>query len=83
MAQILARTPLIADLKPGGRYLARDVYYTGGAPVILKALLEGSYLNGSCITVTGRTLAEELAAIATPDGRCTWVRCATRAHGPD
>src|SRR5882757_1832109 len=68
MAQILARTPLIADLKPGGRYLARDVYYTGGAPVILKSLLEGGYLNGSCIAVTGRTLAQELAAIATPDG---------------
>jgi dihydroxy-acid dehydratase len=68
VAQIVARTPLIADLKPGGRYLARDVYYTGGAPVILKALLEGGYVNGRCMTVTGRTLAEELAAIAAPDG---------------
>jgi dihydroxy-acid dehydratase len=68
VAQVLARTPLIADLKPGGRYLASDVYYTGGAPVILKALLEGGFLNGDCVTVTGRTLAEELAAIAAPDG---------------
>jgi dihydroxy-acid dehydratase len=68
VALVLARTPLIADLKPGGRYLARDVYYTGGAPVILKALLKGGYLNGDCITITGRGLAEELAASPAPDG---------------
>ncbi len=44
VAEVLARTPLIADLKPGGRFLARDVYYAGGAPRILKALLDGGYL---------------------------------------
>jgi dihydroxy-acid dehydratase len=50
VAQVLARTPLIADLKPGGRFLAKDVYHAGGAPVILKALLDGGYLHGDCIT---------------------------------
>src|SRR5882672_813695 len=68
VAQVLARTPLIADLKPGGRYLARDVYYTGGAPVILKALLKGGYLNGDCVTITGRGLAAELAISPAADG---------------
>ncbi len=68
VAVVLARTPLIADLKPGGRYLARDVYYAGGAPVILKALLDGGYLHGDCMTVTGQTLAAELEKAAAPDG---------------
>ena len=68
VAEVLARTPLIADLKPGGRFLARDVYYAGGAPVILKALLHGGYLHGECMTVTGRNIADELASAAEPDG---------------
>ena len=68
VAAVLARTPLIADLKPGGRFLAKDVFQVGGAPVILKALLDGGYLHGDCMTVTGRTLAEELAAVCSPDG---------------
>jgi dihydroxy-acid dehydratase len=68
VSQVLARTPLIADLKPGGRFLAKDVYYAGGAPVILKALLDGGYLHGDCITYTGRTLAEELNGTQAPDG---------------
>jgi dihydroxy-acid dehydratase len=68
VAEVFARTPLIADLKPGGRFLARDVYYAGGAPVILKALLDGGYLHGDCLTVTGRTLSQELESIAKPDG---------------
>jgi len=68
VAAVFARTPLIADLKPGGRYLARDVHYAGGAQVILKELLKGGYLHGDVLTVTGRTLAEELAAARAPDG---------------
>jgi len=69
VAAVFARTPLIADLKPGGRYLARDVYYAGGAPLILKALLDGGHLHGDCVTITGRTLGEELAAVGAPDGK--------------
>ena len=57
----MARTPLIADLKPGGRFLARDVYYIGGAAVILRTLLEQGLLHGDALTFTGRTLAEEVA----------------------
>jgi len=68
VAAVFARTPLIADLKPGGRFLARDVFHVGGAPVILRALLDGGYVDGECLTITGRTLAEELAATSGPDG---------------
>jgi dihydroxy-acid dehydratase len=68
VAAVLARTPLIADLKPGGRFLAKDVFEIGGAPVILKALLDGGHLHGDCLTITGRTLAEDLAEVCAPDG---------------
>jgi len=64
---VSSKTPLLADLKPGGRYVANDVYRAGGIPVIAKRLLDGGYLNGDCITVTGRTIAEEAArAVETP-----------------
>ncbi len=69
VAEVFARTPLVADLRPGGRYLARDVYYVGGAGVILKTLLAQGLLHGDVLTYTGRTLAEELAGCAEPDGR--------------
>ncbi|GAB1343879.1 dihydroxy-acid dehydratase [Gemmatimonas sp.] len=69
VARVFARTPLIADLQPGGRYLARDLHYAGGAGVVLRALLEAGFADGSALTFTGRTLAEELAAVALPDGR--------------
>jgi dihydroxy-acid dehydratase len=68
VAAVLARTPLIADLKPGGRFLARDVYYAGGAPLILKSLLDGGHLHGDCLTITGRTIGDELADVGKPDG---------------
>jgi dihydroxy-acid dehydratase len=80
VAAILLRTPLIADLKPGGRFLARDVFYAGGAPLILKALLVGGYLHGDCITITGRTIGEELAAVGEPDGEI--VRATDHALAP-
>jgi dihydroxy-acid dehydratase len=60
VAEIFRRTPYIADLKPGGQYVAKDVYDIGGVPQILKALLEGGVLHGDCITVTGKTLAQNL-----------------------
>ena len=69
VAEVFARTPLLADLKPGGRYLAKDVHDIGGVSIILKALLDGGYLHGDCITVTGRTLAENLADVVLPDGQ--------------
>ncbi|KAF1071046.1 dihydroxy-acid dehydratase [Variovorax sp.] len=69
VAEVFARTPLIADLRPGGRYLARDVFYIGGAGVILRTLLEQGFLHGDVLTFTGRTMAEELADALAPDGR--------------
>ncbi|MCB1506858.1 MAG: dihydroxy-acid dehydratase [Hyphomicrobiaceae bacterium] len=60
VAAIFKKTPYIADLKPGGQFVAKDVYDIGGVPQILKALLEGGYLHGDCITVTGKTMEENL-----------------------
>src|SRR5246127_1744103 len=59
--RISARTPILADLKPGGRFVATDLYAAGGPPLIAKRMLEAGLLRGDCITVTGRTLAEEAA----------------------
>ena len=67
VADVFKRTPLLADLKPGGRYLAKDVHEIGGVSVILKALLDGGFLHGDCRTVTGRTIAEDLAHVVLPD----------------
>jgi dihydroxy-acid dehydratase len=64
--RVFRRTPLIADLKPGGRFLASDVHAIGGVPVILKALLEAGHLHGDAVTVTGRTMAENLADVTFP-----------------
>jgi dihydroxy-acid dehydratase len=57
--RISARTPLIADLKPGGRFVATDLYAAGGIQLVAQRLLEGGYLHGDAITVTGKTIAEE------------------------
>jgi dihydroxy-acid dehydratase len=60
VAEIFKRTPYIADLKPGGKYVAKDVFDIGGIPQIMRALLDGGYLHGDCLTVTGKTIAENL-----------------------
>jgi dihydroxy-acid dehydratase len=57
------RTPLIADLKPSGKYLMEDVHSIGGTPAIMKYLLQEGYLHGDCLTVTGKTLAANLADV--------------------
>src|SRR5262249_31142147 len=64
VAEIFRRTPYVADLKPGGRYVARDLVAAGGIPPAMKTLLEHGYLHGDCITVTGRTIAENLASVS-------------------
>jgi dihydroxy-acid dehydratase len=66
VVEIMRRTPYIADLKPSGKYVALDVHRIGGIPVVLKALLDGGLLHGDCLTVTGRTLAENLKDVAFP-----------------
>ena len=65
--RISARTPLLADLKPFGRFVMTDLDKVGGIPVVLKALLDAGLLHGDCLTVTGKTMAENLAHIAPPD----------------
>jgi dihydroxy-acid dehydratase len=60
--RISRQTPLFADLKPGGRFVATDLYAAGGVPVILKRLAKAGILHGEAITVTGRTIGEEAAA---------------------
>jgi len=61
--EICKRTPYIGDLKPGGRYVMKDLHDIGGVPVLMKALLDGGYLHGDCMTVTCKTLAENLRNI--------------------
>ena len=67
VAEVFNATPLIGNLRPGGKYHAIDVYRIGGAAVVIRALIESGHLDGSVLTVTGRTLAEEHAAAAAPD----------------
>jgi dihydroxy-acid dehydratase len=69
VAAIMRRTPYIADLKPGGKYVALDVFNIGGIPVILKALLDAGLLHGDCLTVTGKTLAENLKDVVFPENQ--------------
>lgn len=63
VGRIFKETPYIADLKPGGKYIAKDVFEAGGIPQVMKALLDGGYLHGECLTVTGKTIAENLANV--------------------
>jgi dihydroxy-acid dehydratase len=63
VAEVFKRTPYIADLKPGGRYVAKDLFEAGGVPLLMKTLLDKGYLHGDCMTVTGRTIAENLASV--------------------
>ncbi|MGI9482150.1 MAG: dihydroxy-acid dehydratase [Hyphomicrobiales bacterium] len=63
VAEIFKKTPYIADLKPGGKYVAKDMFEAGGIPLLMKTLLENGFLHGDCITVTGRTIAENLASV--------------------
>ncbi len=68
VAEVFRRTPLIGDLKPGGRFLAKDVHAVGGVSVVLRELIGGGFVDGACPTVTGRSLAEVTADAPLPDG---------------
>ena len=67
--KFFARRPNIADLKPGGKYVAKDLYEVGGVQVVIKELLDAGYLQGDCITVSGKTLAENCANVSFPEGQ--------------
>lgn len=63
IGEIFKRTPYIADMKPGGKYVAKDLYEAGGVQMILKVLLDAGFIHGDCLTVTGKTMAENLADV--------------------
>lgn len=69
VAEIFKKTPYITDLKPGGRYVAKDLYEVGGVSVVIKELLDAGYLHGDCLTVTGKTLAENVENVRVPEGQ--------------
>ena len=66
VTNISKKTPYIADLKPGGKFVAKDLYEIGGVPILIKALLDGGLLHGDCLTVTGKTIAENHKDIKFP-----------------
>ena len=68
---IRRKVPVLCDLKPSGQYVATDLHKAGGIPLIMKMLLENGLLHGDCLTITGKTVAENLAAVSgtVPDGQ--------------
>ncbi|HUK60387.1 MAG TPA: dihydroxy-acid dehydratase [Stellaceae bacterium] len=69
LGRIYKRTPYIGDFKPGGKYVMKDLHEVGGVPVLMKALLDGGYLHGDCLTVSGKTIAENLKNIVVPQNQ--------------
>jgi dihydroxy-acid dehydratase len=65
---VFSRTPLIGNLRPGGKYTAKDVYDIGGTAVVIRALIESGHIDGQCLTITGRTLVEEYGQANAVDG---------------
>ncbi|MPZ59397.1 MAG: dihydroxy-acid dehydratase [Rhizobiales bacterium] len=63
VADVFKRTPYVADLKPGGRYVAKDMFEAGGVPLLMKTLLDHGFMHGDCLTVTGRSVAENLKSV--------------------
>src|SRR6266436_2961675 len=68
VGEVFARTPLIGNLRPGGKYTAKDVYDIGGTAVVIRALVESGHIDGNCLTITGRTIAQEYGEANAPDG---------------
>ncbi len=69
VAEIFKKTPYLADLKPGGKYVAKDMFEAGGVPMLLKTLLDGGFINGDCLTVTGKSMAENLKNVKFNDNQ--------------
>src|SRR4029079_3525470 len=72
VGEVFARTPLIGNLRPGGKFTAKDVYDIGGAAVVIRELIQSGHIYGGCLTITGRTLAEEYGAANAPDGEVVY-----------
>ena len=69
VAEIFKNTPYLADLKPGGKYVAKDMFEAGGVPMLLKTLLDGGFINGDCLTVTGKSMKENLKNVKFNDNQ--------------
>ena len=80
--RIGSKVPLLADVKPFGQYVMSDVDRVGGVPVIMRALLDAGLLHGDCLTVTGRTMAENLAMIDPPDPDGMILKASANAIAP-
>jgi dihydroxy-acid dehydratase len=81
VAEIFRRTPYVADLKPSGRFVAKDLFEAGGVPLLMKTLLDHGFMHGDCLTVTGRSMAENLKSVGwNPDQEV--VRPANRPLSP-
>ena len=70
VVEIYQSTPYIGDMSPGGKYVAKDLYEVGGVPIVIKSLLDGGYINGDCMTVTGKSIAENHKNVIFPRSRC-------------
>ena len=75
--RIRKKVPVICDLKPSGKYLAIDLHRAGGIPAVMKVLLQAGLLHGECITITGKTVAENLADVALPGAEQDVIRPVT------
>jgi len=73
VGEVFARTPLIGNLRPGGKYTATDVSDVGGPAVVIRALVESGHIDGTCLTITGKTIAEEYADASAPDGEVIYT----------
>ncbi len=67
--RVAKRTPTLADLRPGGRFVMLDLFKVGGVPAVLKAMLDAGCLHGDCLTINGKTMAENLADVVIPEGQ--------------
>ena len=81
VCEIFKKTPYIADLKPGGKYVAKDMHEPGGMPVLMKTLFDAGFLHGDCMTVTGKTVAENLEDVVFREGQDV-IRPATDPLSP-
>ena len=80
ISAIFRSTPYIADLKPSGKFVAKDLYEAGGVPVVMRALLDGGYLHAGCLAVNGKTVAENLRDVSLGEQKV--VRCVSEALSP-
>mgnify|MGYP001473854861 CR=1 FL=1 len=75
VVDIYKSTPYIGDMSPGGKYVAKDLYEVGGVPIVIKSLIDGGYINGDCMTVTGKTIGENHRDVIFPKNQDVVYTC--------